>query len=144
MSGVNKVIIIGNLGNDPEVKYMSNGDAVANISIATSKSWKDKNTGEKQERTEWHRIVLYRRLGEIAGEYLTKGSKCYIEGELQTRSWEDKDGVKKYTTEIIANNMQMLDKKSDSDNSTGAAPPIPKKTPYNKDGVDQFNDDIPW
>jgi len=142
MSGVNKVIIIGNLGDHPEVKYMPTGDAVTTISIATSKSWKDKNTGEKQERTEWHRIVLYRRLAEVAGEYLTKGSKCYIHGELRTRSWEDKDGVKKYTTEIISNDMQMLYKKSDSDGSS-APSTSSRKTPINKDGVD-FDDDIPF
>ncbi len=106
--GVNKVIIVGNLGQDPEVRYMPNGNAVANITVATSESWKDQQ-GQMQERTEWHRIVLYRRLAEIAGEYLKKGSKVYLEGRLQTREWQDQQGQKRYTTEIIANEMQMLD-----------------------------------
>ena len=106
--GVNKVIIVGNLGQDPEVRYMPNGNAVANITVATSESWKDQQ-GQMQERTEWHRIVLYRRLAEIAGEYLRKGSKVYLEGRLQTREWQDQQGQKRYTTEIIANEMQMLD-----------------------------------
>ncbi len=106
--GVNKVIIVGNLGQDPEVRYMPNGNAVANITVATSESWKDQQ-GQMQERTEWHRIVLYRRLAEIAGEYLRKGAKVYLEGRLQTREWQDQQGQKRYTTEIIANEMQMLD-----------------------------------
>ncbi|HHI94490.1 MAG TPA: single-stranded DNA-binding protein, partial [Gammaproteobacteria bacterium] len=107
--GVNKVILIGNLGQDPEVKYMPNGGAVTNVTIATSESWKDKNTGEQKENTEWHRVVFFRRLAEIAGEYLKKGSKVYIEGKLQTRKWQDQSGNDRYTTEIIANEMQMLD-----------------------------------
>jgi single-strand DNA-binding protein len=107
--GVNKVILIGNLGQDPEVRYMPNGGAVCNITVATSETWKDKNTGEQQEKTEWHRVVLFRRLGEIAGEYLKKGSKVYLEGRLQTRKWQDKDGQDRYTTEIVADEMQMLD-----------------------------------
>ncbi|MCF6209338.1 MAG: single-stranded DNA-binding protein [Gammaproteobacteria bacterium] len=107
--GINKVILIGNLGQDPDVKYMPNGGAVANVTVATSDSWKDKNTGEMQERTEWHRVVFFRRLAEIAGEYLKKGSKVYIEGRLQTRKWQDQSGNDRYTTEIIANEMQMLD-----------------------------------
>ena len=107
--GVNKVILVGNLGNDPEVKYMPSGGAVANITVATSDTWKDKQSGESQERTEWHRVVMFGRLGEIAGEYLRKGSKVYIEGRLQTRKWQDKSGVDRYTTEIIAAEMQMLD-----------------------------------
>ena len=106
--GVNKVILVGNLGNDPEVRYSSNGAAIANISIATTESWKDKSTGEKQEKTEWHRVVMFNRLGEIAGEYLKKGSQVYIEGRLQTRKWQDKSGQDRYTTEIVANEMQML------------------------------------
>ena len=109
MAGVNKVIIVGNLGNDPEVRYSNNGAAIANISVATSDSWKDKNTGERQERTEWHRIVMFNRLGEIAGEYLKKGSKVYIEGKLQTRKWQDQQGQDRYSTEIVADQMQMLD-----------------------------------
>lgn len=106
--GVNKVILIGNLGNDPEVKYMPSGNAVANVSIATTESWKDKGSGEKQERTEWHRVAFYGRLAEIVGEYLKKGSQVYVEGSLRTRKWQDKDGQDRYTTEIIANDMQML------------------------------------
>jgi single-strand DNA-binding protein len=106
--GVNKVILVGNVGQDPETRYMPNGGAVTNLSLATSDSWKDKNTGEQQERTEWHRIVFYQRLAEIVAEYVKKGSKLYVEGRLQTRSWEQ-DGVKRYATEIIANEMQMLD-----------------------------------
>ena len=106
--GVNKVILIGNLGQDPEVRYMPNGGAVANITVATSESWKDQQ-GQQQERTEWHRCVLYRRLAEIAGEYLKKGAKVYLEGKLQTREWQDQQGQKRYTTEIIINELQMLD-----------------------------------
>lgn len=105
--GVNKVILVGNLGNDPEVRYMPNGNAVANLSIATSESWKDQQ-GQQQERTEWHRVTMYRRLAEIAGEYLKKGSQIYLEGKLQTRKWQDQQGNDKYTTEVIADQMQML------------------------------------
>lgn len=107
--GINKAIIVGNLGADPEVRYTPGGNAVANISVATSESWRDKQTGELQEKTEWHRIVLFNRLGEIAGEYLKKGAKVYIEGRLQTKKWQGQDGQDRYTTEIIANEMQMLD-----------------------------------
>ena len=107
--GVNKVILIGNLGADPEVRFLPSGDAVANLRIATSESWKDKTTGEQQEKTEWHTVVLFKRLGEIAGEYLKKGSKIYIEGSLRTRKWQDKSGQDKYTTEIVGSEMQMLD-----------------------------------
>lgn len=107
--GINKVILIGNLGTDPEVRYMPQGGAVANLTVATSESWTDKSTNEKKEQTEWHRVVIYQRLAEIAGEYLRKGSKVYIEGKLKTRKWQDKDGVERYTTEIIANELQMLD-----------------------------------
>jgi len=106
--GVNKVILVGTLGNDPETKYMPSGDAVTNISIATNESWKDKQTGQQQERTEWHRVVAFRRLAEIMGEYLRKGSQVYIEGKLQTRKWQAKDGSDRYSTEIVANEMQML------------------------------------
>jgi len=106
--GVNKVILVGNLGKDPEVRYSPNGGAVANITIATSESWKDKTSGEKQEKTEWHRVVFFGRLAEIAGEYLKKGAQIYIEGRLQTRKWQDKEGKDRYTTEIVANEMQML------------------------------------
>jgi len=107
--GVNKVIIVGNLGQDPEVRFMPNGSAVANFTVATSESWKDKQTGEQKEKTEWHRIVIYQRLAEIAGEYLKKGSKVYLEGRLQTRKWQNQQGADQYTTEIVANEMQMLD-----------------------------------
>ncbi|MEN2674460.1 single-stranded DNA-binding protein [Herbaspirillum huttiense] len=108
MASVNKVIIVGNLGRDPETRYMPNGEAVTNIAVATTESWKDKNTGEKKELTEWHRITFYRKLAEIAGQYLKKGSQIYVEGRLQTRKWQDKEGVERYTTEIIADTMQML------------------------------------
>ncbi|WP_286233774.1 single-stranded DNA-binding protein [Thalassotalea sediminis] len=107
--GINKVIIVGNLGQDPEVRFMPNGSAVANFTVATSETWKDKQTGEQKEKTEWHRIVIYQRLAEIAGEYLKKGSKVYLEGRLQTRKWQNQQGQDQYTTEIVANEMQMLD-----------------------------------
>ncbi len=110
--GVNLVILVGNLGQDPEVRYMPNGNAVANFTVATSESWQDQQ-GQKQERTEWHRIVMYRKLAEIAGQYLRKGSKVYLEGKLQTREWQDQQGQKRYTTEIVADEMQMLDSKQD-------------------------------
>ena len=106
--GVNKVILVGNLGKDPEVRYSPNGQAITNITIATSESWKDKTTGDKQEKTEWHRVVFFGKLAEIAGEYLKKGSQIYVEGRLQTRKWQDKEGPDRYTTEIGANEMQML------------------------------------
>ena len=106
--GINKVILVGNLGRDPEVKYMPSGSAVTNITIATSESWKDKQSGEQQERTEWHRVVFFNRLAEIAGEYLRKGSQVYVEGSLRTRKWQGQDGQDRYTTEIVANEMQML------------------------------------
>lgn len=112
MSSVNKVIIVGRLGKDPELRYLPNGDATASITVATSETWKDKS-GEKQEKTEWHRIVFFRQLAEVVGKYLTKGSLIYVEGKLQTRKWEDKSGVEKYTTEIIASSMQMMGGKSD-------------------------------
>lgn len=107
--GVNKVIIVGNCGQDPETRFMPSGGAVTNLSIATSESWKDKNTGEQQERTEWHRVVFFNRLAEIAGEYVKKGSKLYIEGSLRTRKWQGQDGQDRFTTEIVASEMQMLD-----------------------------------
>lgn len=106
--GVNKVILVGNLGKDPEVRYMPNGGAVANVTVATSEQWKDKQTGEQKERTEWHNVVFYQRLAEIVGEYLKKGSQIYVEGSLRTRKWQDKSGNDRYTTEIIASEMQML------------------------------------
>jgi len=115
--GINKVILIGNLGADPETRYMPSGGAVTNLRLATSENWKDKNTGEMQERTEWHRVVLFGKLAEIAAEYVRKGSKVYIEGRLQTRKWQDKEGRDNYSTEIVANDMQMLDSRG------GGAPP---------------------
>ena len=108
MASVNKVIIIGNLGKDPETRYMPNGEAITNITVATTESWKDKSSGEKKEQTEWHRVTFYRRLAEVAGQYLKKGSQVYVEGRLQTRKWTDKDGADRYTTEIIADEMKML------------------------------------
>ena len=150
--GINKVILVGNVGNDPEVRYMPNGNAVANVSIATSESWKDKGTGEQQERTEWHRVVFFNRLGEIVEQYVKKGSKLYVEGRLQTRSWEQ-DGVKRYSTEIVANEMQMLDSRggqSDSDyGQQRSAPPQQSsggggsQQPQPQAGnFDNFDDDI--
>jgi len=146
--GVNKVILIGNLGADPEVRYMTSGDAVANISVATSETWRDKQTNEPQERTEWHRVVLFRRLGEIAGEYLKKGSKVYIEGKIRTRKWQDQNGQDRYTTEIQADQMQMLDSRGStndnyapntaSQNSSQAAPQPAAS------GSDNLDDDIPF
>jgi single-strand DNA-binding protein len=119
--GVNKVILIGNLGSDPEVRYLPSGGPVATINIATSESWKDKQTGQNQERTEWHRVVFFNRLAEICGEYLRKGSKVYVEGSLRTRKWQDKNGVDRYTTEIMGSSLQMLDSKS----SGGMGAPMP-------------------
>ena len=119
MAGVNKVILIGNLGNDPDMRYMPNGEPVANISIATSETWNDKNTGEKREKTEWHRVVAYRRTAEIIGQYTRKGNKLYVEGRLQTRKWTDQSGQQRYTTEIIADNIQMLDSRSGGEGSFG-------------------------
>ncbi len=115
MAGINKVILIGRLGSDPEVRYTPSGVAVANFNIATSEEWKDKDSGEKKERTEWHRIVAWRRLGEICGEYLSKGKQIYVEGRLQTRDWEDRDGNKRYTTEIVASDVQFLGTRDSSE-----------------------------
>jgi len=117
--GVNKVILVGNLGADPETRFMPSGGAVTNVSLATSESWKDKQTGQPQERTEWHRVVFFNRLAEIAGEYLRKGSKVYVEGSLRTRKWQDQSGQDRWTTEIVGNEMQMLD----SRNAMGGGPP---------------------
>jgi len=145
--GVNKVILIGNLGQDPEVRYMPNGGAVTNITVATSETWKDKNTGEQQEKTEWHRVVMFRRLAEIAGEYLKKGSKVYLEGRLQTRKWQDQQGNDRYTTEIVADNMQMLDSRgggsADFAPSQGKSSSAPQAQPA--PAVDNsYDDDIPF
>ena len=117
--GINKVILVGNLGNDPETRYLPSGGAVTNISVATSDSWKDKQTGQLQERTEWHRIVFFNRLAEIAAEYLKKGSKVYLEGSLRTRKWQDKSGQDRYTTEIVAGEMQMLDSRGAGQEPSG-------------------------
>lgn len=119
MAGVNKVIIIGNLGQDPEVRYTQAGGAITSISVATSEVWKDKNTGQQNERAEWHKIVLFNRLGEVAGEYLKKGSKVYIEGKLQTRKWQDQQGNDRYSTEIVADQMQMLDGRAGENSQQG-------------------------
>lgn len=155
--GVNKVILIGNCGTDPETRYLPSGGAVTNVNLATSESWKDKQTGQQQERTEWHRVVFFNRLAEIVGEYIKKGSKVYIEGSLRTRQWE-KDGVKRYTTEIVASEMQMLDSRGTSDNQGYNQPKAPaaNNTANVQDssnindmstklsGMDDFDDDIPF
>ncbi len=148
--GVNKVILIGNLGKDPEMRYTPSGLAIANVTLATSESWKDKQTGENVERTEWHRVVFYQRLAEIVGEYLRKGSKVYVEGRLQTRKWQDKTtNQDRYTTEIIADNMQMLDSKGSSasesptyekQNSQSTASAAPEMAA----ATERFDDDIPF
>lgn len=147
--GINKVILVGNLGNDPEVKYMPSGGAVANVSVATTDSWKDKQSGERQERTEWHRVVFFGRLAEIAGEYLRKGSQVYVEGRLQTRKWQGQDGQDRYTTEIVANEMQMLGGRGGGGGGFEDAPARassgkPSSQPASKDIPDEFDDDIPF
>lgn len=120
--GINKVILVGNVGVDPDVRYMPNGNAVTTLSVATSETWKDKQTGDKQERTEWHRVVCFNRLGEIAGEYVRKGSKLYVEGSLRTRKWQDPQGQDRYTTEIVASDIQMLDSKGGTPSAYNDAP----------------------
>ncbi|MDA8365164.1 MAG: single-stranded DNA-binding protein [Gammaproteobacteria bacterium] len=154
--GINKVILVGHLGKDPEVRYSPNGGAIANITLATSESWKDKASGEKQERTEWHRVVFFGRLAEIAGEYLKKGAQIYVEGRLQTRKWQDKEGKDRYTTEIVANEMQMLGSREgrgvpadvDMDQSAMAdtRPAATTGGQAAKGGgpADDFDDDIPF
>jgi single-strand DNA-binding protein len=162
--GINKVILIGNLGQDPETRYMPSGGAVTNLTIATSETWKDKQSGQPQERTEWHRVVFFNRLAEIAGEYLKKGSKVYIEGSLRTRKWQDKNtGADRYTTEIVANEMQMLDSRGgegagqgyEKQGAPAAQPqraqqapvkPAAQSTPTQNApaGFDNFDDDIPF
>jgi single-strand DNA-binding protein len=147
---VNKVILIGNLGRDPEVRYTPNGLAVANITLATTSGWKDKQTGENKETTEWHRVVFYARLAEVVGEYLRKGSKIFVEGRLQTRKWQDKNtNQDRYTTEIIADNMQMLDSKGTSGGNYSEAPPPAEKSTAEGEqpqaaATDNFDDDIPF
>jgi len=143
--GINKVIIVGNLGKDPEIKYTASGAAIANITVATSESWNDKQTGEKVEKTEWHRVVAFQRLAEIMGEYLKKGSQVYIEGKLQTRKWQDQNGQDKYTTEIVADNMQMLGGKTESKTEAdkqGFRKPIDARNEPTQD--DFADDDIPF
>ncbi len=151
--GVNKVTLIGNLGADPEVRYTANGSAVANIRLATAESWRDKESGEQQERTEWHRVVFFSRLAEIVGEYLKKGSQVYIEGRLQTRKWQDRDGNDRYTTEIVANDMQMLGGRGgapggdshDSGSNHGRPPAAAAGgADSSEPPMDDFDDDIPF
>lgn len=151
--GINRVILIGNIGKDPETRYSADGAAITNITIATSESWKDK-TGEQQERTEWHRVVFFGKLAEIAGQYLKKGSQVYVEGALRTRKWQGQDGKDNYTTEVVANEMQMLGSKGGSGSNEYSAPvggsntsrrpdaPQPASSPAG--GFDQFDDDIPF
>lgn len=152
--GINKVIIVGNLGQDPETRHMPSGGAVTNVSIATSETWKDKQTGEQKENTEWHRVVFFNRLAEIAGEYLKKGSKVYVEGRLQTRKWQGQDGQDRYTTEIVANEMQMLDSRGGGggggDYGGGGmgggqqSAPQSEGAPAQPKNFDDFDDDIPF
>lgn len=155
--GVNKVIIVGNCGQDPETRFMPSGGAVTNLSIATSESWKDKTSGEPQERTEWHRVVFFNRLAEIAGEYVKKGSKLYVEGSLRTRKWQGQDGQDRYTTEIVASEMQMLDSRnsqggyeapqqSQQPAAQSQQPSGGQQAPQQQasQGMDSFDDDIPF
>ena len=140
-SGINKVILVGNLGKDPDMKYTAGGDAVANLSIATSESWNDNQTGEKKEKTEWHRVVFFRRIAEVCGEYLKKGSSVYIEGSLRTRDWEDDQGNKRYTTEIIGREMQMLGGRRSEDNMD-QSPQMNSSSPQPEEGL--RDDEIPF
>lgn len=157
MASVNKVILVGNLGRDPETRYMPDGGAVTNVSIATTESWKDKSSGEKQEKTEWHRVAFFGKLAEIAGEYLKKGSQVYVEGRIQTRKWQDKEGQDRYTTEIIADRMQMLGSRQGMGGGRGEEGGDPRPAPGgggaggaskpapSKGGkFDDFEDDIPF
>lgn len=140
--GINKVILVGNICADPEVKFMPSGGAVVNMSLATSDSWKDKNTGERVDKAEFHRVVFFNRLAEIAGEYLKKGSQVYIEGALRTRKWEDQSGQEKYTTEIVGNEMQMLGSKGGSSNAPQSSPSQTAQAPNNQ--PDDFDDAVPF
>ncbi len=153
--GINKVILVGNLGQDPEVRYMPSGDAIANLRIATSDTWTDKQSGQKQERTEWHTVVLFKRLAEIAGEYLRKGSQVYIEGSLRTRKWQDKNGQDRYSTEIVASEMQLLGSRPGGGSAPfereerAASAPMPRNAPQQAPAApqgfdDSFDDDIPF
>ena len=141
--GINKVIIVGNLGADPDSRAMPSGNAVTNISVATSESWNDRDTGEKQEKTEWHRVVFFNRLAEIAAQYLKKGSQVYVEGKLQTRKWEDKEGNERWTTEVVANQMQMLGDRMSNDMSNDNASSS-QSSSDNDFSTDDFDDDIPF
>jgi len=141
MASVNKVIIVGNLGNDPEMRYTPSGDAVANITVATTESWKDKASGEKKEATEWHRVTMFKRLAEVAGQYLKKGSQVYIEGKLKTRKWQDKDGNDRYTTEINADDMKMLGSREASSRKEEKQDVAPKS---NNRSLADHADDIPF
>ena len=140
-SGINKVRLVGNLGKDPDMRYTAGGDAVANLSIATSESWNDNQTGEKKEKTEWHRVVFFRRIAEVCGEYLKKGSSVYIEGSLRTRDWEDDQGNKRYTTEIIGREMQMLGGRRSEDNMD-QSPQMNSSSPQPEEGL--IDDEIPF
>lgn len=153
--GINKVILVGNLGKDPEVKYMPSGDAVANITLATSETWNDKSSGEKKEKTEWHRVVFFGKLAEIVGQYLKKGSKVYIEGKLQTRKWQGQDGQDRYTTEVVVDmtgTMQMLDSRASGTTTASATPAaanassqhMPAQMPQQQMDDSGFSDDIPF
>ncbi len=151
MRGINKVTLIGHLGKDPEVRYTAGGAAVANITLATSETWKDKQTGEKQERTEWHRVVFFSRLADIVGEYLKKGAPIYVEGRIQTEKWQDQSGQDRYTTKIVANEMQMLGSKGDNMSAANAAPnntdfgqPASPSSASKPAATDDFDDDIPF
>ena len=148
MASVNKVILIGNLGKDPEVRYTAGGDAVANFSIATSEKWKDKSTGEMVEKTEWHNIVMFGRVGEIAGEYLKKGSPCYVEGRLQTRKWTDKEGNDRYSTEVVGDRLQLLGSKGDAPERPAQTKRDPAAKPASaglqQQRTNDFDDDIPF
>jgi single-strand DNA-binding protein len=147
--GINKVIIVGNLGNDPETRYMPSGSAVTNLTVATNESWKDKATGEQKDRTEWHKVAMFNRLAEVAAEYLRKGSQVYIEGKLRTRKWQDKNGQDRWTTEIVADEMQMLGGRGGAGGGGGSAPMSsgqdsgPPSGPPQA-GPDDFDDDIPF
>jgi single-strand DNA-binding protein len=146
--GINKVILVGNVGNAPEVRQTTEGNAIATLSLATSENWKDKQTGEKQEKTEWHRVVFFRQLAEIVGKYVRKGSKLYIEGSLRTRKWQDQQGIDRYTTEIVANDMQMLDGRQDEQrpdsNESGHAAQNPIPTNNQPPVMQDFDDDVPF
>ena len=142
--GKNLVIIIGNLGSDPETRFMPSGSAVTNITVATSETWKDKQTGQQQQRTEWHKVAFFNKLAEIAGEYLKKGSKVYIEGSLRTRKWQGQDGQDRYTTEIVASEMQMLDSRGGDSSGNGQQQAPSNAQPQNPPPRDEFSDEIPF